>query len=125
MRDRSGPAAHEGKDAIEFLNRIGPGRMHKAERLARRGLLHPDPEVAGLTIRWANAVLSAAPKYPAGSSSAGRIMGATVADVLTFGLRGDFHFQRILLERRSRKAAQNIVNAARMTSGGSDARGDM
>lgn len=107
-----GLAAHEGDQAKALMQEIGPWRVSRAGRLARHGRLHPDPEVARLTVRWSNAVLSAEPRYPAEASSATRFFRSLLVEFFTLGLWGDFHFQRALSERRSIKFARLIIRAA-------------
>ncbi len=101
------------REAVEALNRIGARRMVTAERLARRGRLHPDAGVARLTVMWANVVLSADAKYPAEASFLPLFIRSALTEILTLGLWGDFRFQQALLERRSRKSARLILRAAR------------
>ena len=110
------PASHEREKALGLLNEIGARRMFTAQRLARHGRLHPDPEVARLTLQWAHAVLSVEAKYPEETSSLPHFFRATLIEAATLGLGGDFRYQSALLERKSRKAAQQIIHAAEATS---------
>lgn len=86
--------------------------MFSVERLARHGRVHPDAEVAKLAAEWAQAVLSAEPKYPVESSNVARFFRAALIEFATLGLWGDFHFQRALAERRAIKSAHLISQAA-------------
>lgn len=109
------PASHERETALGLLNEIGARRMFTAQRLARRGRLHPDPEVAGFTVQWAHAVLSVEAKYPKEAASLPRFFRAMLIEIATLGLWGDFRYQSALLERKSRRVAQQILHTAEAT----------
>ncbi len=89
--------------------------MVTAERLARRGRLHPDAGVARLTVMWANVVLSADAKYPAEASFLPLFIRSALTEILTLGLWGDFRFQQALLERHPRSLS---VKPRRKIEGG-------
>lgn len=109
---RQGLPAHESKQAKELLNQIGARSMFRVERMARSGSLHPDTQVANLSVRWAKAILAAEPKYPAGASSAGRFFLSLLIEFFSLGLWGDFSFNPALGERRAIKCARLILHAA-------------
>lgn len=113
MRQQSHLAPHEGREAQELLKRIRvKGGMKEAlrmERLARRGKVHPGPEIAALALQWARLVLSEEPRYARLEASPWLRVRAFVVEIVSLGLVQDFG--RSVQERRSRRLAERIVRA--------------
>ena len=113
MRQQSGLATHEGRQAQELLKKIrakgGVREALRMERLAKRAEVHPDPEIAALALQWARLLLSAEPRYARLEASRWLRVRAFVVEIISAGFVQDF--SRSVHERRSRRLAQRIVLA--------------
>lgn len=114
MALQKGLTPHESRQAEELLKRIrARGGMKEAlrmERLARRGKLHPDPEIAALAVQWARLVLSVEPLYARLERSRWLRVCAFVVEIVSVGFVRDFSGS--VHERRSRRLAQRIMHAS-------------
>lgn len=77
------------------------------ERLARRGEVHPDPEIAALSLRWAQLVLSVPPRHASLNANWLLRAMALVVEVISAGWVRSF--SESVHERRSRRLAERIV----------------
>jgi hypothetical protein len=113
MRQQSGLATHEGRQSQELLKKIrakgGVKEALRMERLAKRGEVHPDPEIAESALRWARLVLSVEPRYARLEASRWLRAPAFVVEIISAGFVRDF--SGWIHERRSRRLAQRIVLA--------------
>jgi hypothetical protein len=93
---------------------IGRRRLFHAQRLARHGRRHPDPEVDALAVRWAQSVLSSPSMYPELQAMKTLIFKVMITDGVTGKSYGKY--QIALMDRTDRRHARNILQAHGITS---------
>jgi hypothetical protein len=89
-----------------LVRQIGRRKARQVISLANKGERHPDPEVADVATRWAEAVLASAPVLPTAFSKQGWLI-TTIATVITFGWAGNLN--QALAARTDRRAAAAIL----------------
>ena len=85
----------------------------KALRLARRGKVHPDPQVAAQALEWAKAVLAREPPQP---EAFGR-KRSRVSVELAGGIQ-EGNAAELMIDRMRRRNAESIIRASARHSGG-------
>lgn len=95
-------------EAFRFFVGVGRLRMRKAIILARRGQVHPDPDVAAAALRWAHMVLACGPAHPEFDSSRLRRYRALLGEMTW--LSGSY--AEWLRDRSLRRSAGLIIAAA-------------
>jgi len=84
-------------------------------RLARRGEVHPDPQVAAHALAWAKIVLAKEPMQP---EAYGRKQSRFVVELA--GLWGEGNAGPMMIDRMRRRNAENIIRASARHSVGQD-----
>jgi hypothetical protein len=109
--------SEDPKSKKEPIPRIAASveEVRKVFRLARKGEIHPDPQIAASALRWAKIVLASEPQQPTAFGRKSSYLAATLADLIHEGNSGP-----AMLDRRVRKNAQNIVWASARHSVGQD-----
>lgn len=102
------PDRTQRMEAFRFFVGVGRVRMRRAIALARRGRVHPDPDVAAAALRWAHMVLACEPAHPEFDSSRLRRYRALLGEMTW--VRGSY--AEWLRDRSLRRSASLIIAAA-------------
>jgi hypothetical protein len=94
---------------------LPPDQFREVIRLARKGEIHPDPQVAAMAVAWAKAVLAMEPMRP---EAFGKKRSRIVVELA--GLFGEGNSGPMLIDGLRRRNADLIMGAAALHPAGQD-----